>query len=250
MEKFNPGIYPFSVMVFVITAILIFVFFRLFRYLLQYIRISLRHSRFLSRFLPAIELTAWTIYFLWGIQYLYNRGLLITFVPVLIFAIILLYLAWFGLKDLIAGVIFKTTNTIQVNDHISVAGITGKVTAIRPGSMEIEDHEGRLVSVPYSKITGNVLQKFYPSQSLLSHHFDFQIAREGQPDVFLLQDDLRTTILTLPWSSQKKEPKIEVIHETDKMLKLRITIYSLDESYFKKTEKFLESKYQGTASHD
>lgn len=246
MEALSPGILSFPVFLFIILALVIFVFFRLFKYLIQFIRLTTRKSSFVNQYLPVTELAVWTIFFIWAIQYLFNRGYLVTLVPLLVFLIIILYLAWYGLKDIIAGVIFKTTNPLKVKDHVTVAEITGKVTAINQSSIEIEDYSGHIVSIPFSKVVGNIVLKHYPSQSLLSHNFLLQcpLAQTGD-NIFELSENLRTLILALPWSSQKKEPKISVEAEGANFILLNITIFSLDQSYFIKTEKFLEKEFGG-----
>ena len=246
MEALSPGIFAFPVFLFILLALIIFAFFRLFKYLVQFIRLTPRKALFVNRYLPVTELAVWTIFFIWAIQYLFNRGYLVTLVPLLVFLIIILYLAWYGLKDIIAGVIFKTTNPLQVKDHVTVAGITGKVTAISQSSLEIEDYSGHIVNVPFSKVVGNIVLKHYPSQSLLSHNFLLQCPlTEAGSNIFELSENLRTTILALPWASQKKEPKISVEAEGTEHILLNITIFSLDQSYFIKTEKFLEKEFGG-----
>ena len=213
---------------------------------MQFIRLPLQQVEFFNKYLPVAELIVWIIFLLWSIQYLGNRGQLITLVPFLVFIILILYLAWYSLKDITTGVIFKTGKTHHINDHISVVGITGKITAMGLRNLEIEDYSGQIVTIPYSKIVGNIMLKSYPSQSLLSHNFRMKIASNENTDIFRTIENMRTSILTLPWSSQKKEPKISIDMETDQYCTLSITIFSLDESYFKKTEKYLQEQYKGT----
>ncbi|MFW5706656.1 MAG: mechanosensitive ion channel domain-containing protein [Bacteroidota bacterium] len=246
MEALSPGIFSFPVMIFIITAAIIFSFFRLFKYLIQFMRLSSRQGELVARFLPVTELAVWVIFFIWSIQYLFNRGYLITLVPVILFTVIILYIAWYILKDVVAGVIFKTTTSLRTDDHISVVGISGKVTRAGQSSLELEDYSGRIVSIPYSRLVGQILLKHYPSQSLLSHNFLFSISRKDlQEDIFNIIKNLHTTILALPWASQKKEPKITIQQETSDSILFNITIFSLDESYFLKTEKYLEKEFHG-----
>ena len=213
--------------------------------MMQFIRLPLQKVEFLNKYLPVAELITWIIFLLWSIQYLSSRGQLISLLPLLVFIIIILYLAWYTLKDITAGVIFKTGKTHHVDDHISVAGITGKITAMGMRNLQIEDYSGQIVTIPYSKIVGNIMLKSYPSQSLLSHNFRMKIAVDEENDIFKTIENMRTSILTLPWSSQKKEPKIIIETESEDFFMLSITIFSLDESYFKKTEKFLKQQFNG-----
>lgn len=246
MESFDQDIYPLAILIFIFTALFILVFFRLFKFLLQFMRLSKSHSEMVRKYLPLSELVVWTLFLIWAIQYLFNRGFLLTLVPLLVFIIIILYLARFGLRDIMAGIVFKTANDLNLQDHIDVAGISGKVSAIKQSTLEIEDASGRIVSIPYSKITGSVLLRQYPSQSLLSYNFILQVPLTQMPDgptAFI--EKLRVSILTLPWASQKKEPKIHSIRENTEDVHFNITIFSLDESYFAMTEKHLENEFSG-----
>jgi small-conductance mechanosensitive channel len=246
MEAFNSEIYPVAILLFIFIALFIVVFFRLFKYLIPFFRLQSSRAKFVKKYLPVSELTVWVLFLTWSTQYLFNRGYVLAWIPLLIFIIAILFLAWFGLKDIMAGIIFKTAHTLQLRDHISVAGISGKVTAIKQSTIEIEDQTGRIISIPFSKITGNILLRQYPSQSLLSHNFRISISNENITDgVFELIENLRITILTLPWASQKKEPKISVEEEYKEDILFNITVFSLDEGYFPLIEKHLEKKYKG-----
>lgn len=246
MEVFSQGVYPFSVFVVVMLALVIFTGFRLFKYLIQFIRLSQEKAAVVTKFLPAAELAVWSLFFLWSIQFLFARGYLISIIPLLLFIIVILYLTWFGLKDIMAGIIFKTTAQLHINDHLSISGITGKVTSIGYSGIQLEDYSGRVVHVPFSRIVGNIWQKQYPSQSLLSHNFLMRIPLDDDiNDLFKVMEKLRTTILAFPWSSQKKEPKIAIQDENPREVLFNITIFSLDEAYFVRTEKLLEKEFKG-----
>jgi small-conductance mechanosensitive channel len=245
MDTTSFSIFEFSIIVFLMVGALLFVIFRLFKYMMQFIRLPLQKVEFLNKYLPVVELITWIIFLLWSVEFLSSRGQLISLLPLLVFIIIILYLAWYTLKDITAGVIFKTGKTHHVDDHISVAGITGKITAMGMRNLQIEDYSGQIVTIPYSKIVGNIMLKSYPSQSLLSHNFSMKIAVDEETDIFKTIENIRTSILTLPWSSQKKEPKIIIETESEDYFMLSITIFSLDESYFKKTEKILQKQFNG-----
>jgi small-conductance mechanosensitive channel len=246
MEAFYPGIYPLSIIIFLFTALFILLFFRLIKYMIQFVRLSQHNTGLAKKYLPVVELATWIIFFTWAIQYLYNRGYLVTIVPLMIFIIIVLYLAWYILKDLIAGIVFKTSNTLAINDHITVAGVSGKVIEIGQNIMKIEHESGRIISIPYSKIAGEIIQMNFPSQSLLSHSFLFRMELIYETEqVFEIIEKLRITILSLPWASQKKEPMIIIKAEGPNDILFAITVFSLDNGYFTRIEKFLEKEFNG-----
>ena len=243
METSGMSIFQFSIIIFLFVGGVIFVGFRLIRYLMQFFRFAEVQRRLLIRYLPMAELIAWILFLLWGSQYLFSRSPLITLIPLLVLLVLLLYLAWYTLKDITAGVIFKTGQTHRIHDHIEVAGVKGKIVAIGLRNLEIEDYDGRTISIPYSRVTGHVLLRSHPSQSLLSHSFVLQIEHNQPTDIFALKDRIRIQILSLPWASQKKEPRIEILEEKESHSLFHITIFSLDEMYFQKTQKLLAQQF-------
>jgi small-conductance mechanosensitive channel len=247
MRQDHFDIIQFTLIFLLLLGAMIFAFFRLFKYLIQFMRIPVQQREFLLKYLPAAELFFWTTFLMWASQLLYSRGQIISLVPLLIFTIIIIFLGWFLLKDLVAGVIFRINNPYKINDYIQVSGLSGRLISIKLQCLEIEDPHGRVIAIPYSKVAGNIVSRAYPSQSILSHNFVLKMSRGRETNIFNIIEKLRKTILTLPWSAQKKEPKIEIADESEDSITFRITIYSLDESYFKKTEKHLEEKFGATA---
>lgn len=202
----------------------------------------------IEKYLPVSELMVWGLFFIWAIQFLYNKGYLVAMMPAIIFIIIILYLAWFGLKDIIAGVVFKTSNQLQTNDQITIAerDIAGKVISVKKTFLELEDETGRLVIIPYSKITGAIIFKNSPSHSLLSHSFKLKLTPVNkETDVSELAEKIKSFILVLPWTSQKKQPKISVDEESDDFIVFSLTIYTPHETYFTQTEKQVVKAFGG-----
>ncbi|MFW5758989.1 MAG: mechanosensitive ion channel domain-containing protein [Bacteroidota bacterium] len=245
MELFGSGNYFFSTSLVITGVVFIFALFRGFRYLLQYFRLPRNFVELVEKYLPAAELTVWLLFLIWSVHFFYTKGLLITFLPLLVLLSIVLYLIWYALRDITAGIVFKTSGRFQINDAISVGDVNGKIIEMGQRNLIIENLSGQIISIPYSKVDGIMITKSSPSQSLVSHNFLFQLTIEQEKDVFELIQNLQADILLLPWSSQKKEPIIRIHEETDKTVILAITIYCLEEISFKKTEKFLTNAYHG-----
>jgi hypothetical protein len=246
MENFSSGIYPVAILVFLSVAVLILAFFKMVRFLMPYTKFTQSQTGTIVRLMPVAELAAWMIYLIWAMQYLGVRGYLATLFPVIVFIIVILYLAWYGLKDIIAGIVFKSSYDLHINDHISVQGISGKVMAIMHTRLELEENSGQIISIPYSKIAGNLIFRNYPSQTMLSHHFKLEVALpESHRNIFDLTEKIRIAILAMPWASQKRSPKISVEEEQPETIIFAITIFSIDESYFSRMEKILEKEFRG-----
>jgi hypothetical protein len=245
METSPLGTFQITLIIFILSGIVLFALFRLIHFILQYIGMERRQSELIFNILPVAELICWIIWLLWSIQYFYSYGQLILVFPVILLIMIVLFLSWYALKDLTAGIIFKTGKIHQLNDQISVAGISGRISAWGLRTLELEDNNGQMISIPYSRMLGNIISRSYPSQTLLSHNFNLRIKKTRNFDVSAFEMELRHVILTLPWSSQTKEPRINVLEDTEASMAYNITIYSLDETYLKKTETVLLERFKG-----
>ena len=245
MELFGSGGYFFATSLVIIGVVFIFALFRVFRYLLQYFRLPRNFVELIEKYLPAVELTIWLLFLTWSAHFFYSKKLLITFIPLLVLFSLVLYLIWYALRDITAGIIFKTSGRFEINDTISLGNVKGKIIEMGQRNLIIENLLGQIISIPYTKVDGNMITKSSPSQSLLSHNFLFQLSIEEEKDVFKLIQNLHADILLLPWSSQKKEPIIRIYDEIDGKVILAITIYCLEEINFKKTENFLSDTYHG-----
>lgn len=246
MDYFNPGVYFFNILFASLAAIFIFIFFRLFKYLIQFFKLPRATVEFINKYFPVTELIAWIFYLFWCIQYFFSRGLLITFVPLLVFIGLTLFLIWFALKDIIAGIVFKSLNFYKLNDTISVDNVSGKIVKLGQRMLQVENISGQIMSIPYSKLSGSFLIKSHPSQTLISHNFVIKIPLDDGEDIFRKIEDIKTEIMLLPWSSQKKEPKIYVREENRDFMILALTLYSLDETYIQRTGKHLRDIYRAS----
>ena len=244
MEQLLLGREGLSLFFMLLLGMLLFAFFRLFGYLTQLSKLPSKQRELFGRYLPATELVAWIAFLIWITQSLYYQGNIVTFVPVVALIIILISLGWFLFRDLIAGVIFNSHKHFRVNDQITVSGVSGKIVSLGLHCIEIEDTHGHVTAIPYSMVTGTIITRAYASQNLLSHTFHLKIKPETGTDSVQIIKSIRDTILTLPWSSQRKEPRITIDTQTESLISVSITVFSVNEIYLKKIESHMEEKFR------
>jgi len=244
MENLSQLFISITPIIFLILTFLIFSIFRLFRPIMKYFKFTEARKQFITRYLPVSELIIWII-FLGGMsQYYYYKEYPLLLAPAIIFTAILFFLAWFALKDVIAGIVTKTSGHIKVHDIITVSGFTGRVIQLSYTHLLVEDNSGKVFTIPYSTINPSTIVRHSSSQTLLPHTFLFACNNNGT-DAAKITEQLKKEILILPWASQKKEPRIVILEETDKTITFRITIFSVDESFLWKTSKWLEERFSG-----
>ena len=159
----------------------------------------------------------------------------------ILFLLILLLFYWysrFALRDYIAGLVFKIENRFSPNDLIEVEEQKGKITKFHSRNLEIENENGKIILLPYSMLLGIISSPQNISETVLSFSFELSITSEQPYEK--ITDLLKKYILSMPWSVLKNEPKIQLIEQDDKFFKLKITLYSFDETYFQPMVKRVE----------
>ena len=237
----NPEFSKFAIYIFLFFCLVLFFTFRLINYVLPLIPFRRGIKKPVLKYLPVFELLVWLLFLIWAVQffikyhYWYAIGLFV------IIFIILIWVSWFVLKDIIAGIIFRTSENFSVNESIVLKGYSGKIVKFKSRSLELETDSGEHINIPYNIVLSEVVSKSNPAEMIKGHTFKINLSKKSA----LLQsiENIKTDILNLPWISVKKVPSIKTVDETNEEFVLEITVYSLEKEYFVKIENFIKEKY-------
>jgi len=226
---------------FIFWGITLFMIFSIIRYGIPYLfRNKKKVSQFLKYF-RLIELTIWVFYLSW---FLFLFAEAKSFFALLLFGLqlgIIYLLLRFWLADLIAGIIFRNTNKIDIGDSIQYEEHSGKIIKIGGKNIEIENTEGSSVYIPYRKITSAIFSRTESTEQTSGYSFELETSVEEDIDDVI--ENIRSTIVVLPWSSIRKAPQVLLKNQTDKNLIFNITVFAIDRSYFGKIETHIKKKF-------
>jgi len=226
---------------FIFWGITLFMIFSIIRYGIPYLfRNKKKVSQFLKYF-RLIELTIWVFYLSW---FLFLFAEAKSFFALLLFGLqlgIIYLLLRFWLADLIAGIIFRNTNKIDIGDSIQYEEHSGKIIKIGGKNIEIENTEGSSVYIPYRKITSAIFSRTESTEQTSGYSFELETSVEEDIDDVI--ENIRSTIVVLPWSSIRKAPQVLLKNQTDKNLIFNITVFATDRSYFGKIESHAKKKF-------
>jgi len=231
----------FTIYALLFLAVILFFVFRVINYFIKVIPIRKNVRKPIIKYLPVFELFVWLLFSIWAVKfflqthYLYSLGLLV------IILIIILWISWFALKDIIAGIVFKTSEKFSVNESIKIKNYEGKIAKLKSRSLEIETETGETINIPYSIVISEIITKSNPAETILNYSFSLNISKKLP--LYNTIENLKAEVLNLPWSSIKKEPVIKLTGENDSHFFLEITAYSLEKEYFSKIENYLKEKY-------
>jgi len=222
-------------------GIILFVIFSLVRYGIPYLfRNKKKVNQFLKYF-RLIELIIWVFYLSWFLFLFAEAKSLFAF---LLFGIQLgiLYLIFrFWLSDLIAGIIFKNSNQIDIGDSIQCEEHSGKIIKIGGKNIEIENTEGNSVYIPFRKITSTIFTRTESTEQTSGYSFELETSIPNDIDEVI--ENIRSTIIALPWSSIHKAPQVLLKNQTDENLIFNITVFAIDRSYLGKIETHIKKKF-------
>lgn len=225
----------------ILLAISMFFLFRLLTWLLPLLVLKKEKRKNAWRYTSLLELIVWMSFLIWSVNYLSHNSPMYAIGLFVLLFFFTFYTAWIALKDFVAGAFFKTNNQIKVNEIIKIGEYSGKVVKFKPSTLILETESGEAIYLPYSYFYGKVVVKSHPAQTILSHTFRFEIAKNSKLSQVI--QNMYGDILNMPWTSLKKEPQIKALNETLTGQMLELTLFSIEKEYFLEMENLIKSKY-------
>ncbi|OQX97002.1 MAG: hypothetical protein B6I24_10150 [Bacteroidetes bacterium 4572_128] len=232
----------FKVYIYILIGISLFALFKGIRILLSFLPINKKKLQRLKNYLPAIHLLFWIIYIVFGIEFLLDTNY---FYPLGIFfmAIIMaIWFSWFAVKDFIAGLIFKMEGDFFLNEIIKLEKYEGKILDFGYRNLKIETETNEIIYIPYSICLNKIVIKPNLLKNIATHNLTIKVKNEISVSDKI--KEIKLSILTLPWVSIKKSPKIKMLKKLENFTIFELIIFVHEKKYFYKIESFLKKKFE------
>ena len=211
----------------------------------KYIPLVLKRDRsrkILRIIYPIVELAFWIWVFYAAIPALYEKHFLLGLSAFAVALAVIVWYAWYRLRDYIAGIILRSSQDIREQEIIIIAGSEGKIIKFGSYNLMLETDNGEIVLLPYSCFAGKKIIKKHPSEQVKS--FKFILTIQSGKDPVKLISEIKNTVLTQPWSSLKKDPQILMLNsDNDQANKFEITVFTPNMVYAQRIKAYLEAKY-------
>ena len=234
-----------AVYLFLLIAVILIALFRILNFFIPVIPIKSKNQTSIKKVLPVIEFTTWLIFLIWGINYFIRNNIYFAAGLGLILLLIMFWFAWYSLRDMISGIIIKSNKDLRINDSIYVAGYHGKIIRFGFRNLVLETENGKNIYLPYTMLIKKEFIRSHPAEKILSHSFKVTLHKEKA--IEQTTEDIRLTLLSLPWVSQIKSPGIRLESETGTSYVFHVTVYSLESRYFMLIEKSLQESLKPEA---
>ena len=198
-------------------------------------------SKSLSQKIYTLEIFAGFLSIIIFAGYLYHRSS-VGFAVISIFLLLIIY--YFGIfyiKDYLAGLIIKSSNSFKLNETINTGKYKGKIVNFTKRHL-ILDNNGNKIVIPYSLILDKTNTIINSQDSIQS--FVYKLTINNNIDENIIAEKLKNYIINLPWVNHKLIPDIKT-NQNNTKTELQITIYPFDPKYNTKIKQaineFLEN---------
>lgn len=191
------------------------------------------------RIFPWLEVALWVSYVFWVIHYWFygSPGYVLVWATIAIVFIVLV--SWYVLRDIIAGVVLRSDNSLEPGLQIKTDTLAGTISNLGFLSIEISTPEGERITVPYSKFTGQSITKKAAKGQGRSQSFKINIPQHY--GALNIEKRLKRKILELPWVIAEGEIKINMKTLEENYI-TEISFYSIKDEMLNQTEEIM-SKY-------
>lgn len=171
---------------------------------------------------PAFETLLWILY---GLYTIYVLIIPFPFFGIILF-LLFLYLVRKRAINLVQGVIFRLSDTLEEGQKVIIKNEEGHISSIKTFDVGFENKEGEIKVIPYEEFVSlNIIKKDFSSE-FFSHKFSIKTKED------IGAQDIKNQIVGLPWSSEVFLPKVTKIKLDGGVCQFDIIIYTIDRRYF------------------
>jgi small-conductance mechanosensitive channel len=241
MEEFAANLNTGLFLMVISLGILIFIVLEVGRYLAPILLKNTKVADIVIQYFPLAELAILTAYFVWTIPFILKHNKLMGFGMIVFGLIILLFISWFLVKDVIAGMIFRSTKNVQKGKEIETIQSSGKIERLGLRQMILKTDQDNLVHIPYSKI----LQGEFKIKSSTTNLQKLQFTCELNSDLSAQQviNKLQKSILLMPWVPADEQANITILSKENQKYLVQIGLFALSADYFQLIEKQIKEDF-------
>lgn len=198
------------------------------------------------RLLPVLEASAWLFYALRSINALFTQPVYHTAAVSGLLVMLLVWISWFAVKDWTAGFVLRTQDIYEQGQNFQVGDIRGRINHVGFLAMEVEQPNGDIVKIPYSKISSQIHGRPTSETTVNDHRFQIMVPKSDSWTK--VKTSLRRVILTSPWAATQREPQLRPTQETESHYIVEVTVYASNRAFAQVIEEDVRRQYPDETS--
>ena len=194
---------------------------------------------YIDNLIIAAELIIWLIYIFWALDFLFSGKFYYTYVVYAIILIIVVSVAWFLLKDIFSGIIFRFKHNLKNDSYVRAGDLSGRIKSQHLTYLKIMTDDGQIIRIPYSRIVNEVITELAYPDALKEHVLHLRVDLSAG-NTSASESLIRTEVLNAPWSNLKEEPVIKFLKENDDGYFFEVSLLSINRKHIEFIEMALE----------
>jgi small-conductance mechanosensitive channel len=210
----------FTLIAIAVSGAMVFLGLRAVRWLMSVVPATRARRKKLLRFMPILETAAVVGFLLVAIPVLVGGDPELSPVALVVVLALVAGVSWSSLRDFASGVVFRASSPCDVDDHVRIGDVEGRVTRIGYRSVEIETEAGEHAYIPMSRAARDNIHRAQRVERVM-HRFRVHIP-EGMSTPEARERARRAALLS-HWSSVSRTPEVLEVSSTE----LDIKVYAL-----------------------
>ncbi len=221
LRSFELQISGLSLIMILIVGALIYAVLRWVRSRLLSLQMSKRRRIIVDRTRPLIEAVTTIAYVLWAVGYLLGDHPLYTTIVLGALVVGFVWISWFAIRDVVAGMLLKASELCLPGDHIEIGGVSGRVRGLGYRVVALDMADGNQAFIPYSRFSRETLVRKPVTDGVFRHSFEVTVP----PGLGIVEGKkaISCHALNSHWHSVVKDPSIEVDEEGV----FRVTVFAV-----------------------
>jgi hypothetical protein len=187
--------------------------------------------------LPILELIAWIAFIFWSTSYTLSQKSYYPVLVVVLVVVLVILLAWFLVRDFIAGVLLKSQRIYKTGQIIKTAQYSGRITRMGNLHLSLQTEQGESARIPYSVLSNSVIIK-QKQDFADTNTCSITVPQSLSKEEWI--NKLETDILSSPWVSTKANPVIKITEETMDSFVFTISVVTLNPEHALHLETLLK----------
>lgn len=240
MEKIDTFFSLASLSLLLFWAGFVFLFFRLAPRFLYLLRFSRRYNSFILRWIPFIELLVWLGIAISAASWFATSSIVLFVIFSLLAIIIVLWIAWYYLRDLIAGIMIRREGFIKTGENVAIGEARGKIVAMGLQGLQLETGKEEVIFIPYPQISSQSIRKTNIQRHRQAHMFSIKLS--GDISAIMARKKILRAILLAPnvVIGEAVDVNVGAQDTSGRHIEIKVVLYDPERS--SETEQFIRGE--------
>lgn len=240
MEKIDTFFSLASLSLLLFWAGFVFLFFRLAPRFLHLLRFSRRYRSYILKWLPFLELLVWLGIAISSASWFASSSIVLFVIFGLLAVIIVLWISWYYLRDLIAGIMIRREGFIKTGENVAIGEAKGKVVSIGLQGLQLETGREEVIFIPYQQVSSQTIRKTSIQGHRQAHIFSIELS--GDISAIMARKKILRAILLAPnvVSGEAVDINVRAQDTSGRHIEISVLLYDLERA--SETEQFIRGE--------